>query len=200
MTGLQIALVGLTMGAIAQFVIGMKRFVHVSASSGLTLVKIGSTLGWSLILVEELHASALSPWRWALGMALLIGSILLFRYAASTVRSRPLTFIFSEDVPGHVVVLGPYRFIRHPFYTSYCAVFVSAAVVLMTPETVAWACAMVALYTYAALAEERKFLLSDLAPEYQGLRRRTGMLLPNPLKWFKQRRDRWSGASNQLLP
>ena len=43
---------------------------------------------------------------------------------------------------------------------------------------------MLVIYVLAAAEEEKKFTRSPLAEAYQQYRARTGLLFPNPLKWY----------------
>jgi len=100
---------------------------------------------------------------------------LLARMHAS---SAPLSLAFSNDVPQRLVQEGPYRYVRHPFYSvyvlSYCAGFIASGHVALLLVAVV----MFAVYWFAARFEEEKFRGSELASRYETYRARTGMFLP----------------------
>src|SRR5262249_20763898 len=52
-------------------------------------------------------------------LLLYAGSMALFWSAVAATRGRKLAACFQEDVGNAVVRAGPYRSIRHPFYTAY---------------------------------------------------------------------------------
>jgi protein-S-isoprenylcysteine O-methyltransferase Ste14 len=89
-------------------------------------------------------------------------------------------FAFVPVSPVSFTRSGPYRFIRHPIYSSYLLAWIAGAVFagqawLLIP--VAW---MWHLYNRAAQQEEQSFLTSSFAREYQKYQIRTGRFLP---KW-----------------
>src|SRR5262249_12505301 len=54
-----------------------------------------------------------------LGTGLYLASLSLFWWTVVTTRRTRLTLAFSSDKPRYLLRSGPYKFIRHPFYTSY---------------------------------------------------------------------------------
>ena len=114
----------------------------------------------------------------AVGLALFVVALSLFWAAVWANRPKPLTLAFSADTPQHLVAWGPYRRIRHPFYTAYLAAWIAGAFSAGAPELLLTAVAMGMLYVRAARSEEAKFARSPLANEYAAYRRRTGMFWP----------------------
>jgi protein-S-isoprenylcysteine O-methyltransferase Ste14 len=102
----------------------------------------------------------------------------LFFSATYANRERPLTVAFTNDTPRHLVTAGPYGYIRHPFYASYCLTWLASAVATHNPVLVAVFLCMTLVYRYAARFEECKFVKSELASEYARYRSLTGMFLP----------------------
>lgn len=102
----------------------------------------------------------------------------LFWWAVRTTLTRPLSFAYSTDQPVHLVSSGPYRWIRHPFYTSYLTAWIAGvfatqqAWLLITVVGMGW------LYWSAARLEEDKFAASELAASYAAYKARTGRFLP----------------------
>jgi len=119
-----------------------------------------------------------SPVRLILGACIASASAVLFLWGLSTIRRHQLSAAFSVDLPNSLVTRGPYRYIRNPFYLAY---ILGHAVPLASTAS-AWAvpglAVMVAVYVRATLLEERKFLASELAPEWTRYRKRTGRYLP----------------------
>ncbi len=116
------------------------------------------------------------------GVCLLLAGLALFVWAWAANRGAPLTRPFLNDIPDHLVSSGPYRWVRHPFYSSYLLVLVAGWV-----ASAAWWYGIVVLlgglqYLLAARHEEAKFMASPLREAYAAYRKRTGMLLPNPCK------------------
>jgi protein-S-isoprenylcysteine O-methyltransferase Ste14 len=105
-------------------------------------------------------------------------SLGLFWSSISAHRGRPPTHAFSMDVPDNLTETAAYRFIRHPFYSSYLLTWIAAPVATGEPALLVPFGVMLAIYWCAAVGEEMKFLRSDLRDEYLRYRARTGMFLP----------------------
>ena len=106
------------------------------------------------------------------------GALWLFSAAWRANRGRPLTVAFTPDIPGHLVTSGPYRFIRHPFYTSYCLTWFAGAAGARSALLFSMFAGMTLAYSRAARFEEQKFLRSDLGPAYAAYCTNTGMFIP----------------------
>jgi protein-S-isoprenylcysteine O-methyltransferase Ste14 len=111
-------------------------------------------------------------------LALYGASLLGFWWSVGAYSKSPPSHAFSADRPVALVQSGPYRLIRHPFYTSYlltwCAGLVAThEVTLLIPLGL-----MIGIYAYAARLEEQKFASSALSNQYAAYRARTGMFLP----------------------
>jgi len=106
----------------------------------------------------------------------------LFWWAIQTNSRRPLSAVFSPDVPEHLIQEGPYRFIRHPFYCSYLLTWMGGVMATQQVWLLATVAVMFAIYLRAARMEEEKFGCSSLGPRYQMYQARTGLFLPNPIK------------------
>lgn len=156
--------------------------------------------GMVLIAVISLAGFAWFSWRiltgrlapaWPVGVALFIASFGLFSWAVSATRATRPTLAFSPDQPRMLIRHGPYRYIRHPFYSAYVIFWTGTA--LATSGWAAWCLAAViwAVYLVAARREEMKFAGSDLALAYAGYRAEAGMFLPR-LIWVRSADGRGS--------
>lgn len=119
-------------------------------------------------------------WHCVAAIGLLVMSQALLRAAVRATADSKLSLAFSGDVPTNLNRSGPYRFIRHPFYTSYSLTWLAAAVSSAHPAAFAALFIMAAFYLGAARQEERKFLGSSLAESYRRYRKSTGMFFPLP--------------------
>jgi len=170
----------LLLACLSSFAWGMRRFFTQPAGSttGMKITKICgllfSVLHFVLIVTQgDIQSAQAFP-----ATMLYIASLILFWWAVYTNRSKPLSAVFSPDLPKHFVSHGPYTWIRHPFYTSY--LLTSFAGVFATGHL--WfsstVLVMITIYWKAALLEERKFFQTPLASLYATYRSRTGYFAP----------------------
>lgn len=113
-----------------------------------------------------------------IGLGLEITATVLFWWAISASRKARLRFAFDPDKPDSLVTIGPYRLVRHPFYTSYIIFWTGWAIATWTVWAAFPVLAFVVIYVVAAKGEESKFAATPLAAEYEAYRRRTGFLFP----------------------
>jgi len=155
-----------------------------SVSLGMQILSLASILGmaWFLFRVEQ--GDLISSW--PVAVIPMIIALPLFWSAILATRRRRLTLAFERDIPSFVQQNGPYRWIRHPFYTAYILFWIATS--LVTIGFIHWIVPAILVITYitAARREERKFARSVLAQSYQVYRDRTGMLLPLPWKRSKE--------------
>jgi protein-S-isoprenylcysteine O-methyltransferase Ste14 len=118
------------------------------------------------------------PWAVLLGLAVELGSLVLFWAAIRASRNARLRLAFDEENPDTLVTEGPYRYLRHPFYTSYLIFWAGWAIAVWSPWSLLPLLAIVVIYVTAARGEERKFEKTALARDYQAYKQRTGFLWP----------------------
>ncbi len=112
------------------------------------------------------------------GIALLLLSKGLFWWARAANRARPLSLAFQSDLPQHLNRQGPYRYIRHPFYTAYLLTFIANYVLTLNPLLILVIVIEAAIYAAAARFEEKKFASTGLSGEYEKFRKEAGMFWP----------------------
>ena len=108
-------------------------------------------------------------------------SIFLFWLAARAIKKFNFDVIFSENIPESIVKTGPYRYIRHPFYSSYILTYLS--IILMNFDLLASSLAalLIIYYYWAAHQEEKIFLRSHFNTEYSDHIKKTKMFFPRIL-------------------
>jgi protein-S-isoprenylcysteine O-methyltransferase Ste14 len=139
---------------------------------------------------------------WLLGTAKLpstflnFPAILLFAYAQFVLiwawhsnRQRPLQFAFSSSSPKHFNQLGPYRFVRHPFYSSYCATWLSSIFATGDIMICLLAIGLMLMYWIAAKQEESAFLASEFSSDYQSYINKTNRFVPKFMRLFYPSKD-----------
>src|SRR5262245_45054847 len=112
------------------------------------------------------------------GTSLYVVSLALFWWTVGATRSRRLSIAFSKDRPQYLLQVGPYRLVRHPFYTAYSFVWVAGSIAVLRWYLMPAVVVMLASYFWAARMEEAKFENSELRVLYAGYRSHTGMFLP----------------------
>jgi protein-S-isoprenylcysteine O-methyltransferase Ste14 len=117
-------------------------------------------------------------WRRAAGFCLHLLAIVLFVWAILATRQNRPALAFAGKRPNHVFSWGPYAYIRHPFYTAYLLFWLGCVVATSSLVMVVLFVSLAAIYTLAALGEERNFLRSSMRDEYEAFRNATGFFWP----------------------
>jgi protein-S-isoprenylcysteine O-methyltransferase Ste14 len=104
-------------------------------------------------------------------------SAALFWWAVGVTRGK-LAACGQKCVSPVVLEKGPYRVLRHPFYTAYNLTWLAGFAATGWWPIAITAFVMAVLYERSAREEERGFLNSALAAEYRKYRLRAGKYLP----------------------
>jgi protein-S-isoprenylcysteine O-methyltransferase Ste14 len=142
---------------------------------GMALTVTVTPIFAGLNLVSLVTRPLVEPW---IALILYMAGGGLFWCAIAATRGRGLAACFQRQVPAALVTSGPYRAIRHPFYTAYSLVWFGGFAATGWWPLAAIAIFMASLYACAAHNEERAFLRSSLRAEYQAYMRRTGRFIP----------------------
>jgi protein-S-isoprenylcysteine O-methyltransferase Ste14 len=118
------------------------------------------------------------PYAWT-SLPLYLAAFAVWAWAIAASRRARLTLAFSRDLPEALLDHGPYRYVRHPFYTSYTLYWLAGILATLTWWVVLPSILAIGLYVLAARKEERKFAASGLADAYSAYRARTGMFFPS---------------------
>ncbi len=115
-------------------------------------------------------------WRFlgaVLGVSLVPWMVWVFRTLGSNVSETVLT---KEN--HRLVVEGPYRWIRHPIYTTGIAMIVSFALISANVLFLAIAGVAVLLFRFGIIPREEQALIDRFGEQYESYRSGTGALLP----------------------
>ena len=118
----------------------------------------------------------------AVGSILLSASLVLFWRTIAESRKAKLLAAFDENLPHGLLTTGPYRYVRHPFYTSYILHWTGWAIATWNLWAIVPVVTMVTTYWVAARDEEAKFSRTDLSQAYQDYRAKTGRFFPKLIK------------------
>ncbi|MBI5784655.1 MAG: isoprenylcysteine carboxylmethyltransferase family protein [Rhodocyclales bacterium] len=157
-------------------------------TSGYDTLRLSAVTAWiiQLFILAQAGMAFDSPNYWG-GNLLIVVGLLLFWHCVKVTRRRKLTLAFSVDAPEHIYQIGPYGYVRHPFYLSYLLAYFGMAIAANDVWLYLTAVVMYILYYHAARFEEEKFQKSHLAGHYAEYRRSTGMFLPK-MRRFSNRR------------
>lgn len=131
-----------------------------------------------VLLFQQALVAPLKLWGVALGCVGLLASLALFEWSVRATGTEFFSWAMSQDLPQFVFDRGPYAYIRNPFYASYLAAYISAAMALQTVISYAVVVVMGVLFLGVALFEEKKFARSTVKDQYAQYLRRTGRFLP----------------------
>jgi protein-S-isoprenylcysteine O-methyltransferase Ste14 len=145
--------------------------------SGAMLGELSFVSGMLCVLCMGLFSGLLLPLA-LFGAIFALCSLMLYEWTRRTVIDRNFYVALSGEVPAAVCEVGPYRYTRHPFYSSYMLAFLGVAVAFPS-LIVAGVCLLnIGLFVYMALDDERVLLQSPLAADYKSYKMRIGMFLP----------------------
>ena len=117
-------------------------------------------------------------WLWPAAPILCLVSLALFIWTVRTTRNAGFALAFSGAQPPTVLMSGPFRYVRHPFYTSYLLFWFATCTATM--GSLPWIGLLILLVCYATAAREEERIMSRgrLAAEYGRYASQTGMFLP----------------------
>ena len=155
------------------------RFHFASAAMPLKLVVVSILATADVaVFVHALWRHPRGPLLLGAALTLFVASAALCLWAIAASRSAALKLAFDSHSPRSILETGPYRYIRHPFYSAYIVFWTGCAVATLHPVNVALLPILAGAFLVAALGEERAFDRSPEAAAYAAYRRRAGMLWP----------------------
>jgi protein-S-isoprenylcysteine O-methyltransferase Ste14 len=137
-----------------------------------------------VVLFQQALVAPLQLWSVVVGCVGLLASLALFEWAVRATRKQFFSWAMSRDTPQFLFDRGPYAYIRNPFYASYLASYIAAAIALRTVISYVVVAVMGVLFYGVALFEEKKFARSPVKAQYAQYRRRTGRFLPRVRRLF----------------
>lgn len=131
-----------------------------------------------LIFLYLTWASAQPLIPWLVGVAAMLFAWWLFWRAIAASRDGGLRLAFDEAGPRSLVMIGPYRYVRHPFYVSYVIFWAGWTLAVWSWIALLPFAIVVAVYVTAARTEEDKFAATPMSAEYRAYRESTGFFWP----------------------
>jgi protein-S-isoprenylcysteine O-methyltransferase Ste14 len=112
------------------------------------------------------------------GMTLASASAVLVVVTWRTHDIRLSLWHMDNDAPQRLVTIGPYAWIRHPFYTSFLLGMFGALASAPQPGLVVTALYAAVILSWTAAREERRLSASAFGADYVAYIARTGRFLP----------------------
>jgi protein-S-isoprenylcysteine O-methyltransferase Ste14 len=156
----------------------MRTFVLPDALDGASQLSQLSFLSGAAVALANATAVRVAVGNAIAAAALMLVSVVLYEWARSTIRGRKFHIIYSDRVPEALCADGPYRYIRHPLYTSYIVAFVAVFVVRPTLLAAIVLVLNLVFFTYGAVRDERAIEASSLAADYVAYKARVGRFFP----------------------
>jgi len=155
-----------------------RHFRRIGGTPPRLLVMVGLTiLAFAGQIAEEWPNRKLPRFAWLALMIYAAAAALWSWSVTATRRARP-ALAFSQSAPDSLLTHGPFRHIRHPFYTSYSLFWIGGVVASLHWRAWVPALLVIAMYGYTAWTEERGLAAGRLGAAYAAYRARTGMFLP----------------------
>ena len=145
--------------------------------TGMKLIVVASTIT-GLALLALLWTGSQPLGAQFVGMAIEVCGLGLFAVAIAATKQVRFRMAFDDGVPDRLVTSGPFKYIRHPFYTSYLVFWTGFALITFSWLAVPLLLVMAAIYFRAAWGEEQKIATSDLADQHRLYRQQAGMFWP----------------------
>lgn len=137
---------------------------------------------WNFSYLAVLRGDSATGGRLILSLVFNTYALVLFWLTLFHVKNIHFAVIFDEMGPKNFHKSGPYKLIRHPFYSSYVFVYLGLVISQNSILLCATALFLVGYYFYAAKTEEKNFLSSIFASEYANYQSKTSMF--GPFKLF----------------
>jgi protein-S-isoprenylcysteine O-methyltransferase Ste14 len=127
---------------------------------------------WAIVMAQQ------TAWLTMVAWLLQVASAALFVWAIRASRAAKLTYIFDGGLPQGLATDGPYKYVRHPFYTSYIVFWSGWALATGSIWSFIPVLCLTAFYVRAASQEEKLLMAAPFSKAYREYRSRTGFMLP----------------------
>ena len=157
-----------------------------SRNRGKTVAAIDHRARWGVILEgagycvlwqSDFWNRALPPWQVAVGLVLLAFAVTLSFLAAAALGDH-LRIDASLSTSHQLIRSGPYRFVRHPVYSSFLCLLVGTGVLLTPLWLMAMGVAVFLCGTEVRVRVEDALLAARFGAEFEEYRRSVAAYLP----------------------
>lgn len=142
----------------------------------LNVLKTTSLIFWILSVLILLRSREVDQ-RLIILYILIQITIQYWFWASSKYVKNKFSVIFNKEKPIKLSIDGPYRRIRHPFYTIYMCTYISTALILHNPYI--WVlCLLLVIQYFSAAKNEEESFLKEMTEDYLNYRKKTWMFIP----------------------
>lgn len=175
---LSVIVIAAAAAALGSFTWGLRRHFRAEGGvpQGMRALTLASSAAALLFLVLVL-LYGVSLGGGMVSIAASLAATALFWWAVEATKHSPPHLAHTGDTPQMLHESGPFAYVRHPFYLSYCVFWIGTAIAAGGLQWVA-AIGLIGWYYATARAEEARFSRSPMAVSYAGYQNRTGMILP----------------------
>jgi protein-S-isoprenylcysteine O-methyltransferase Ste14 len=132
-----------------------------------TIAHISAAIFWQLPGLNQVYV----------GVAFFLLGLIVF-WSAVSVFENPPAVAFAEIIITNLKTTGPYRFVRHPIYTSYILAWLGGSIATNCWWLLISLVCMTFLYNRAAIQEEKQWLSGKDSEEYKIFMKSRGRFLP----------------------
>lgn len=111
-------------------------------------------------------------------LVLSLTSIALIMFTLGTHNRRIALWHQTNDAPEHIVTHGAYKYIRHPFYSSFLLALLALLILVPHVSSALIFVYALVLLNYTAAREESHLSASHFGDEYRAYTLRTGRFIP----------------------
>lgn len=176
--GLFSTLALLCFGSFFWSVIGVFRKPDEGVSKMYRVLQVSSAWTWFYSMYAIFISKHEVLWAQVLAFFLICFSLWVFWKTRIWIREKDFALVFNDESPSHLETNGPFRWVRHPFYSSYLLCYFSVFVFTLDPLMAFTVAFMVVLYLKALRDEERKFHSEGFSESYRQYSAKTGALFP----------------------
>lgn len=143
------------------------------------LLKFVSIILWNLMLFYFFFIDGSFNEKYLfVGIAFSIIALVIYWVCVKSLGDFKLAVIHGNIESNKIYDRGIYKYIRHPFYTSYICCYLGLIICIPKLPVILSVGILLYIYLYAAYSEERHFLSSDTKVKYAEYRKKTGMFFP----------------------
>lgn len=141
-------------------------------------LQIISITVWSWFIYQAYTSKIDFDFKYALFALTQILCLISFWYLRNLIRSESFGLIFNNLTPKRVFQGGLFRFIRHPFYTTYIVSYGACALYFQDITSIVLWILVSLLYIKASFIEETLILQTEIGDQYLKYRDQAGRFFP----------------------